>query len=246
MKAEAGDLVAMLAKRHERDVFVPECNAGSAHAGCRRLDAWALLKTWSPFTVIGYETKVARGDFLGDRKWVDYLPVCHEFYFVCPARLIAVEELPEHVGLLWTAGSRLLTKRKAVRREPDPVELSRLMAYVLMSRSRIVGDMWEANKGEAVSYWRTWLADKAEKQTVGRASSKRLQEIVREHAGARQKAEREAQRLQAIAARLDALGLPEGTREYEIQRLLGVKQEEPARLARIRQLARSIEEVASA
>src|SRR6266511_4356021 len=114
------DIQAALRYRHSKDVLVEECNMGSAHAGCRRLDAWVLLKTWSPWTTIGYEVKVDRGDFLRDRKWVDYLPVCHELYFACPAKQIQPEELPPEVGLLWTtSGQRLVTKRKAHRRQPD-------------------------------------------------------------------------------------------------------------------------------
>lgn len=113
--------------------------------GSKILDAWVQLRTWVPWTTIGYELKVSRNDFLSDRKWVEYLPVCHEMYFVCEPKLIAPEELPENIGLLWRAGHRLYCKRKAVRRDVDHQKICRLMAYLLMSRTRMVANMWEAN-----------------------------------------------------------------------------------------------------
>lgn len=113
--------------------------------GSKILDAWVQLRTWTPWTTIGYELKTSRNDFLSDRKWVEYLPVCHELYFVCEPKLIVPEELPENIGLLWRAGSRLYCKRKAVRRDVDHQKICRLMAYLLMSRTRLVANMWEAN-----------------------------------------------------------------------------------------------------
>lgn len=136
-------LIKLLNERHSGDLFVPECRMGPQ--GSKILDAWVQLRTWTPWTTIGYELKASRNDFLKDRKWVEYLPVCHELYFVCEPKLIAPEELPENVGLLWRAGHRLYCKRKAVRREVDHQKISRLMSYLLMSRTRLVANMWEAN-----------------------------------------------------------------------------------------------------
>lgn len=139
----ASQLIDLLRVRHLGDVFVPECkDGGTWDRQHLRLDAWAMLRSWKPWTTIAYEVKVSRSDFIGDQKWPAYLPLCHELYFVCPAKLIDPTELPPSVGLLWTigqgTGQRLVCKRKAVRREPDVQALSRLMAYTLMSRSVIV------------------------------------------------------------------------------------------------------------
>lgn len=198
-------LLEMLAARHADAVFVPECKLGEA--GSRRLDAWVLLKTWSPMTTVGYEIKVSRADFVRDAKWTAYLPVCHQLYFVSPRHLIEPSELPQDVGLLWTAGSRLQTAKLAPRRTPDPEALSRLMVYVLMSRTRVVANMWEANGPTSGEFWRQWLADKRENQELGARVSRRIRTVVRAARDARAKAERDAARLEHVARRMEALGV---------------------------------------
>jgi hypothetical protein len=218
---DADTLLALLAAKHSDAVFVAECKTGSSWDGCRRLDAWALLKTWSPPTAIGYEVKVSRSDFLQDQKWPTYLPFCHELYFVCPPKLIAVEELPSEVGLMWSAGSRLLTKRKAVRREPTAGALVSLMSYVLMSRTRIVGDMWEANRRDPAEHWRAWLADREEGQRLGVEVSRRIRKIVSEARAAQSRAEYERDRLKSVEAQLEALGLAKDSGALQVRRQLG-------------------------
>jgi hypothetical protein len=204
-------------------VLIEECKMGSSWNGSRRLDAWALLKTWSPWTTIGYEIKTDRSDFLRDRKWTDYLPVCHELYFVSPAKLIAPEELPESVGLLWTTGgSRLVTKRKAVRRDPDPQALCSLMSYALMSRVRIVENMWQAQDvATPAERWRQVLASNEADRELGRLVSRRIREAL--HAAERRAltAEETARRLQSIQERLDAIGLGDCRSVWDIERRLG-------------------------
>lgn len=235
---KAPAIVELLALRHSDAVFVPECNLGSAHGGCRRLDAWALLKTWSPMTSIGYEVKVDRQDFLRDRKWVEYLPVCHELYFVSPRGLIAPEELPESVGLLWTTGgTRLITKRRAIRREPDAKALTALMAYVLMSRSRMVADMWEAAKSPEANrdHWRRWLQESKDDKDLGYAVSRRLRKIVEELRDRANRAEYNRSRLEHVEKRLVELGLDAHCEPWALERKLGVE-----RHKRIGDLARQI------
>ena len=74
-----------LKAKHTDDVFVAECKNGPTHtASHRRLDAWVMKKSWSPITMLGYEIKQSRSDFLQDNKWQAYLPCCHQLYFVCP------------------------------------------------------------------------------------------------------------------------------------------------------------------
>lgn len=51
------------------------------------------------------EIKVSRADFLGDRKWLDYLPWCDRFYWavgpdVDPALTDDSERCPERCGLI--------------------------------------------------------------------------------------------------------------------------------------------------
>lgn len=171
MKHGAGQLIELLAEKHAKDLFVAECKTGSSWAGCQRLDAWVLKRTWSPITMIGYEIKVSRSDFLRDDKWRNYLGYCQQFYFVCPAKMIEPEELPADVGLLWAAktGTRLYTKRKAPWRDIEPNW--DLMIYVLMSRTKVVADMWGTSKPDSVERWKRWLATKEENRNLGRSVS---------------------------------------------------------------------------
>jgi len=138
---DAAKISKLLADKHSCDVFVPECKNGETW-GARdllKLDAWVLLKTYSPLTTIGYEIKCSRSDFENDQKWVGYLDLCHMFYFVCPAGMIRSIDLPSRVGLIWVSQTgKLHTKRKATRENPDTEKLNRLLIYVLMARSKIV------------------------------------------------------------------------------------------------------------
>lgn len=136
----SGEILSLLQTRHSKDVFVPECKNGETW-GARdllKIDAWALLRTYSPLTMVGYEIKTSRQDFEQDQKWTGYLDLCHIFYFVCPAGLIRAEDLPQRVGIIWVSKSgKLHTKRKPERVEPDAQKLNRLLVYVLMARSSI-------------------------------------------------------------------------------------------------------------
>jgi hypothetical protein len=145
----AGDIDKALAVRHKDDLYVPECKTGQTLKGShRRLDAWVMARSYSPFRTIGYEIKVDRGDFVQDQKWVEYLDYCHYFYFVCPAGLIKSHELPDDAGLLWmTPSGRLHDKKRATRREPDADKLRSILVYVLMSRCRVGSPADMANGG---------------------------------------------------------------------------------------------------
>lgn len=216
----ADQLIALLAAKHHEAVFIDECKTGSSWNGARRMDAWVLLKTWSPLTTIGYEVKVNRQDFLRDSKWADYLPLCHEFNFVCPKGLIEPGELPENVGLLWATHGKLLTKRKAVRREPDSGGLVALMVYALMSRTRVVANMHEANRDNALSYWRAWLAEKQDKQGLGRSVAKRLKENYHDQRRRREQAEADTKRLEDVRETLKALGFDGDVDAWQVKRQL--------------------------
>lgn len=170
----------MLADKHSGDVFVLECKDGPTQTRShRRLDAWVLLKTWSPITTIGYEIKVDRADWRRDEKIHDYMPLCHLLYIVAPKGLVPPEELPAGVGLLEPVGTsgRLQAKRKAARREIAlPAEL---MVYVLMCRTKITKDRYDTNPADR--HWRTeqlreWVAGKEERQALSFAVSQKIQD----------------------------------------------------------------------
>ena len=213
-KLTADDLLALLAVKHSKDVFVPECKGGGTwNSHYIRMDAWAMARSWAKPLVRGYEIKVSRSDFLGDDKWQNYLPLCDQFYFVCPSGLIAPNELPKEVGLLWasTGGARLYTKKKAAHRDVKLPES--LFRYILMSRCRIDAEGW-GDHGPETDYWRRWLAAKDEAKEIGRNVSKTLGRLVSERIttveveNKRLKAENE--RLAEIQLTLEALGFKEG------------------------------------
>jgi hypothetical protein len=159
-----------LAHHHSKDLYVPECKNGPTYSShdILRLDAWVLARTYSPMTTLGYEIKVSRADFEQDQKWTAYLDYCHRFFFACPAGLIRSTDLPKEVGLVWySAAGNIHIKRHADRHEPDPVKFQKLLIYVLMSRSVIVGDMYAANNGikSREEYIKDYLAE-AEKRGI--------------------------------------------------------------------------------
>lgn len=181
MNAET--LVRLLAERHAADVFVAECKNGrSWGASPMRLDAWALKRSWSPLHCYGYEVKVSRRDFMQDDKWPGYLDCCHSFYFVAPPGVIDTAELPAEVGLIVASknGRRLYTKRKAAYRD---IEVSPdILFYVLMSRVRVVANMYEANDREpdTVEQWRAWLAQKDDERQTGHLAAAQIARMVEE------------------------------------------------------------------
>lgn len=168
----AKDIEGLLAARHSKDVFVPQCKTGPTQCahGLLIMDVWTMAKSWAHPLVTAYEIKVSRSDFVNDNKWRGYLDYCNSFYFVCPPKLIQPEELPKDTGLLWVSstGTKLLTKRKAPYRDvPIPEDLYR---YILMCRMRTGPD-----KEETVDYWHKWLMDKNARHVLGRSVSKALQ-----------------------------------------------------------------------
>lgn len=179
----AGSLVAALARKHADDIFVVECKDGPTQTGThRRLDAWVLKKTWSPITMIGYEVKVSRSDWLSDKKLIAYLPLCHYLYMVAPKDLIALDELPSGVGLLEPVGdgARLATRRKATWRD---IELpTNLLVYVLMCRVTITREQ-QQNAAWRLDQLKHWVDGKVERRELSYAVNKKIREkfIEQEH-----------------------------------------------------------------
>jgi hypothetical protein len=166
-----------LSKKHElrKDFFILECKNGPTQFGEHlRLDAIAIVKSWTQPTFIGYEIKVSRSDFLSDTKWQCYMPYVHEFSFVCPSGLIDKDELDLNVGLIWynpETGS-LSTRRKAVHRiiEPDPA----MLLYIIMNRIDSDRMPFETSKADM---FRAWLEEKESTRSIScRVRGKLVQE----------------------------------------------------------------------
>lgn len=175
------DITKLLAERHSKDVFIPQCKNGptqGVHAGeLLVFDAWAMTRSWTNPRTIIYEIKVSRSDFLRDTKWQRALDYCHEFYWAAPSGMIDKTEIHPHCGLVEVTktGTSLRTRKKAVWRNAEPpVDL---MTYVIMCRAHdFRGDV---SSTPNAAYWRKWLKDREENNNLGYAVSRRIQEIVR-------------------------------------------------------------------
>jgi hypothetical protein len=162
----------------------------------------------------------------------------------CPAcgrAWIQPEELPADIGLLWsTAGTRLITKRKAARREPEPAALVELMSYVLMSRSRLVADMWEAkNRLSERDRWVEWLHSERADKELGAMVGEKIRTILNDRARQVQQAENARDRLDHVERRLIELGLAADSSTHEVDRKFAVADQKRA-LAQVRRLAENI------
>lgn len=140
----------------------------------RRLDLWAMKKSYSNFATYGYEIKVSRADFLRDEKWQDYLPLCNQLFFVTPWKLVYPSEIPGDVGLIWCSKnlSRCQVKKKAAHRKIDmPVKL---MTYVLMSRARITAGEMQSPGVDKVAHIQNWLENKSQAKELGHQVAHKL------------------------------------------------------------------------
>lgn len=128
------ELIQLLRKKYKTDTIAngnhptvlleQVANATGFDAG-RWVDA-AVFEMWPMhgLTRRAFEIKVSRGDFLRELKHPDKYQWCrqffHEFWYVAPKDVIKIEELPEGVGWLYPAGSRLSTARQASHnRKPE-------------------------------------------------------------------------------------------------------------------------------
>lgn len=206
----ADRIVTALANKHADAVFVPECKNGPTQQGShRRLDAWVLLRTWSPVTTIGYEVKVSRSDWRRDEKLTEYAGLCHLLYIVAPKGVVPIEEVPASWGLMEVCGptDRIVTRRRAERREISLPES--LMVYVLMCRTQIKAehpyDPAERNQWK-VDQLREWVSKKSERRELSCAVSGKIRDRFEEQERAISEQERRLKGLEDIRKRIVELG----------------------------------------
>jgi hypothetical protein len=209
------NILGLLATRHSKDVFVPECKVGpSAYCGSPRLDAWAMACSWTSPRTWGYEIKLTRSDFFGDEKWQNYLPYCNQLFFVVPWGLVRPEEVPGGCGLLWASSNltRLYSKRKAEHREiEEPVEL---LKSVLMRL--------DATRDEdSAAYWARELANK-KSRTIGQKVAKQIAKTATAEICQIRKDNKqlraENKRLAAAKRIFESLGITSDTYVYNMRR----------------------------
>jgi hypothetical protein len=130
----------LLADRHAKDVFIPQCKDGPTTGGLSIMDGWAMNRSWSRLTFWGYEIKVSKQDFIHDEKWHTYLPYCNQLYFVCPKGVISVESVPDGVGLIYALPRHLKIVKKAAHRGRNPPKFLVLRPHVPVGDRGL--DLW--------------------------------------------------------------------------------------------------------
>lgn len=213
MKFSAGELLNLVCQRHSDDVFVDECKDGPTQIGShRRLDAWAMKRSWAHPKFSGYEIKVSRSDWLKDGKFHEYLPLCNELWIVAPNGIVELNELPQSVGMLVPAstGSKLMTKRKATYRQIDPP--IDLLVYILMCRVKIGRrNRYDQDREERAAEWKKLCEEKESFRQLGYKISRKLHsetvQRVEEAEQRAQDAERRMKRLEEAAKALKELGV---------------------------------------
>lgn len=207
-KYDAGELLAALKLRHSSDLFIPECKDGPTQTSShRRLDAWVLVKTWSPVTTIGYEIKVSRSDWIRDQKIDHYMMLVHRFFVVAPKGIVQPEELPEGAGLIEAIGNdpRLVTRRQAVRHD---IELpDNLLIYVLMARVKETQEYTPANERELrMGALRDWTEDRNERERLSYAVNGKIQQKFNEQEARLREIERRMLELDGVRKRICEMG----------------------------------------
>ena len=140
MNLSEGMITKALKEKHENleDIFAAQVKIGPM--GSKIMDAVAIKKTWSPRTVIGYEIKVSRQDFLNDEKYPVYMENCNIFYFVTPKDIIKKGELPEGAGhMIYNPETeKLRTVRKAPYRD-EPINPDVLLHIMFWKFNKYLG-----------------------------------------------------------------------------------------------------------
>ena len=113
------DLIALAARwlRRDHPIVVTEMSSAALESPD------ALGFKWGTTTLI--ECKASRADFLSDAKKIfRRMPergMGNKRYYLCPAGMIDVTELPDRWGLLYHKAGKVHTVRKAVECEKDAV-----------------------------------------------------------------------------------------------------------------------------
>lgn len=177
----ANSIIECLSVKHQDDVFITECCTGFVgDNGTRRMDAWALKRSYTTELSTAYEVKVTRQDFLSDDKLHMYMNYCNEFYLaVLPNVIQDKSEVPEGAGIMvvmkYKDGYRLRTVRKATYRS---VEIpSSFWKAMIVNKACDLGvkDRFAQNRYHATSA-KEWIEGKGEYLEVGKKVAKAMSE----------------------------------------------------------------------
>lgn len=175
-----------IATRHKNDMFFTEVKDGSSMGHHSRIDALAIKLSWSSPCITGYEIKIDRSDFIGDNKWMAYLPMCNQLYFATAPGVVQKEEIPEQCGLVQLSanGTQIRTIKKAPYREIEPP--SDMFMYLMM---KYIGprNSYESQTGiraaallqdMSLEKWKEYLEGKRTLKQMGWEVSKKLREQI--------------------------------------------------------------------
>lgn len=170
---QAKEIISLLAARHSRDAFFTEV---AINGNQRRMDAWALIPSYTNSLTVMYEVKTTRRDFVQDSKMHEYAAYANESYLVCPADVAKSGELPEGFGLLVPSGNRLMTKKKAAFRDVQiPEEFYRaLIASKVRRYQGSAVDQEIARRVEDVHGFEEYVAGRKSLKDIGYSVSKKL------------------------------------------------------------------------
>jgi hypothetical protein len=170
---QAREIISLLAARHSRDAFFTEV---AINGNQRRMDAWALIPSYTNSLTVMYEVKTTRRDFVQDSKMHKYAAYANESYLVCPADVAKSGELPEGFGLLVPSGNRLMTRKKAAFRDVQIPE-SFYRALIASKVRHYQGSAVEqeiARRIIGINEFEDYLAGKKLLKDIGYSVSKKL------------------------------------------------------------------------
>ena len=142
IRIDSGLVKNLITKRHkgpqgEWAVFSELRDGTGFQSNGQQIDVFAM-HTWPSkgFNRIAYEVKVSRADFIREmqdpskRTWA--MDISHQFYFVAPAEVIKVGELPLECGFLAVTknGDKLRTVKVAPHRTPRGLKMLEIAAIL--------------------------------------------------------------------------------------------------------------------
>jgi hypothetical protein len=226
----ADHVLRALSRQYQRKgkvLFLTEVKTGPTwtRAPAQRLDALAITKSWTKPSIVGFEVKVRRSDFLKDDKWPGYLDFCHRMYFVCPEGLIKPAEMSGPCGLIYvTENGGLRNRKRAPFRE---IELPWTLFYHLVISH--MDDDRHPFFSDQREYLESYVEDRKDRQklawSVRMKFAEDLERLRRERAALGQEKDHLKEDLQRLK------GLEEILREFGIDRWSGNELRERLRRA---------------
>lgn len=201
-------------------------------SGSPRPDVFTLQKSYVRPRPTSYECKISVSDFRSDvtsGKWQSYLKFSQSVTFCVPSGLVKKEDLPNGCGLMVRGESGWQTQRKATL-QVATLGIEHLLKLFIDGYGRELGQVEMKHQDMRTAHASKKLAKKFGQHVADVIrdldSAKRMVEFYNEQSRKRiESAEASAAKIVAIqneawAELALALGLPEATQKWEIQRAI--------------------------